>query len=67
MNHEIRELQNNLLQVLNASNAPIEAKRLLLCLLAKDSELKANAIIQEELAEQTITEKGELDNGTELD
>lgn len=67
MNTEIRQLQENLLDVLNSSNAPLEAKRILLCLLAKDCELKANAKIQEEIANEKITEKGELDNGTELD
>lgn len=66
MNTEIRQLQDSLLDVLNSSNAPLEAKRILLCLLAKDCELKSNALIQQEMNE-TITEKGEMENVTELD
>jgi len=65
MDFEIRQLQENLLEILNASAAPIEAKRLLLALLAKDCELKANALMQQAQRE-AITEEGEL-NGSELD
>lgn len=67
MNTEIRQLQDSLLDVLNSSNAPLEAKRILLCLLAKDCELKSNSLIQEEMANKTITEEGELNNGPELE
>lgn len=60
----IRQLQEDLLETLNKSPVNLEVKRLLLALLAKDCELKANIIMQ---GNQTVTEEGELENGTELD
>ena len=65
MDIELRKLYNDLLDTLNKSNACIEGKRITLEMLAKVCELQANIEISKQL--QTITEKGELDNGTELD
>lgn len=63
---QIRQLQDQLLGALNNSPVNLETKRLLLSLLAKDCELKANAMMQEANM-QTITEEGELNNGPELE
>jgi hypothetical protein len=63
MNKQIRELEDNLVAVINASQVPYECKRVVLENLMIKCELKAF----EEMATETITEKGELDNGTELD
>ena len=63
MNKPIKELEDNLVAVLNASQVPYECKRVVLENLMIKCELKAI----EEMAHETITEKGELDNGTELD
>lgn len=65
MDIELRKLYNDLLTTLNQSNACLEGKRITLLLLSKECELQANSKISQDL--QTITEKGELDNGTELD
>lgn len=62
MDRIIRQLENDLLDVLNKSIAPIEAKRVVLALLAKDCELKVNSI----LVQETITEEGEMKDGTGL-
>ena len=59
MDRIIRQLENDLLDVLNKSIAPIEAKRVVLALLAKDCELKVNSI----LVQETITEEGEMKDG----
>lgn len=63
MNKQIRELEDNLVAVLNTSQVPYECKRVVLENLMIKCELKAI----EEMANEKITEKGELDNGTELD
>lgn len=63
MNKQIRELEDNLVAVINASQVPYECKRVVLENLMIKCELKAI----EETATETVTEKGELDNGTELD
>ena len=63
MNKPIRELEDNLVAVLNASQVPYECKRVVLENLMIKCELKA----VEEMANETITEKGEMENGTELD
>ena len=65
MDIELRKLYTELIDTLNRSSVGVEAKRILLELLAKECELKANEKISNEL--QTITEKGEMENGTELD
>lgn len=63
MNKQIRELEDNLVAVINTSQVPYECKRVVLENLMIKCELKAI----EEMATETVTEKGELDNGTELD
>lgn len=65
MDIELRKLFNDLINTLHNSTACIEGKRVILELLAKECELKANEIISNQL--QIITEKGEMENGTELD
>ena len=63
MNKQIRELEDNLVNTLNASQVPIECKRVILENLMMKCEIKSF----ESALSETITEKGELDNGTELD
>jgi len=63
MNSEIRQLEDSLLNVLNESPVPIECKRVILALLATKCEIQAN----ETIAMESITEKGELKDGTELE
>lgn len=63
MNKPIRELEDNLVAVINASQVPFECKRVILENLMMKCELKA----VEEMANETITEKGEMENVTELD
>ena len=63
MNRQIIELENSLVATLNASQVPYECKRVILENLMIKCELKAT----EEMARETITEKGEMENVTELD
>lgn len=63
MNKPIKELEDNLVAVLNASQVPFECKRVVLENLMIKCELKAI----EEMANETITEKGEMENGPELE
>ena len=63
MNKQIRELEDNLVNTLNASQVPVECKRVILENLMMKCEIKSF----ESALSETITEKGELDNGTELD
>lgn len=65
-NAELRKLYNDLLDVLNKHNTSMEAKRITLALLEKQCEIEANNEIVREMSE-TVTEEGELGNGTELD
>lgn len=64
MELEIRKLHNDMIDLLEESAAPMEAKRILLLMLAKHFELGANERIKVEIEAQktmeTITEKGEL-------
>ena len=62
-NSEIRNFETDLINVLNAYDFPFEFKRVMLEKLAMKCEREADkAIIGE-----TITEKGEMENVTELD
>lgn len=63
MNRQIRELEDNLVAVLNASQVPYECKRVVLDNLMMKCEIKAI----EEMSKETITEKGEMEDVTELD
>jgi len=63
MNKPIKELEDNLVAVINASQVPFECKRVILENLMIKCELKAF----EEMANETITEKGELEDGSKLD
>lgn len=63
MNKEIRQFYNSLTGVVNQSTLPYELKRIVLEDLAKQCEVEANAAIQNELP---VTEKGALEDGTEL-
>ena len=62
-NSKIRSFENDLINVLNAYDFPYDFKRIVLEKLAKQCEHEADKAILDE----PITEKGELDNGTELD
>lgn len=64
MNRKIRELENSIADSLNASDVPMECKRLILENLMLKCEDKANAHIQNELP---ITEKGDLEDVSKLD
>ena len=63
MNKQIRELEEEIVNTLNASPLPYECKRIVL----ENLMLKCEMEVVKEIAQETITEKGELDNGTELD
>lgn len=63
MNREIRQLEDNLLEVLNNSPVPVECKRVILALLSTKCEIQANEIIRTE----AVTEKGDLEDESELD
>lgn len=55
MNFEIRKLEDEIISILNASGAPIEAKRLILTDLLNVVTKKADEIISQEI----IAQKGE--------
>lgn len=59
MNREIRQLEDNLITVLNSSGIPIEAKRYVLLNVLNLVEKEANKAIYAEM-NQSITEEGEL-------
>lgn len=61
-NSEIRNFENDLINVINAYNFPYDFKRIVLEKLAMQCEREADKAILEE----PITEKGELEDGTEL-
>lgn len=63
MDRIIRELEESIASALNNSPVPMECKRLILENLMLKCEDKANAHILND----SITEKGELDDGAELD
>lgn len=63
MDRMIRELEDNIASSLNNSPVPMECKRLILENLMLKCEDKANAHILSD----SITEKGELEDESELD
>lgn len=64
MDRELRELNNQLVNVLNKSRVPAECKRVMLLMLAKECELQANENISQEIKQkETIIEKGDMDDG----
>lgn len=63
MNKQIRELEDSLVNTLNASQVPIECKRVILENLMMKCEIKSF----ENILSETITEKGELEDESELD
>ena len=65
MNSKIRQLEDDLISILNASDVPIEAKRLVVGNIYHATEKAAdNAILREKYEEQMrnapIEEKGDL-------
>ena len=60
MNTKIRELEDNILAVINASDAPIEAKRLIVANIYNSLEKEADKVIRFEV--QTA-KKEERNNG----
>ncbi len=62
-NSEIRNFENDLINVINAYNFPFELKRIVLEKLAKQCEHEADKAILDE----PITEKGEMENESKLD
>lgn len=63
MDRMIRELEENIASSLNNSPVPMECKRLILENLMLKCEDKANAYILSD----SITEKGDLEDGSKLD
>ena len=59
MNLKIRRLEDELVEILNASDVEIEVKRLILTDLLNLVELQSNKVILKELS-QPITEYGEM-------
>ena len=59
MNLKIRRLEEELLEILNASDVEIEVKRLILTDLLNLVESQSNKVILKELS-QSITEYGEM-------
>lgn len=59
MNLKIRRLEEDIVAILNDSDIPIEAKRLVLQNILDVVENNANEIIKQELS-QPITEYGEM-------
>lgn len=53
MDLEIRLLEDALIELVNASQIPIEAKRLVIRDVLNSVEVKASAIIQEQLKEKS--------------
>jgi len=53
MDLEIRLLEDSLIELVNASQIPIEAKRLVIRDVLNSVEIKASAIIQEQLKEKS--------------
>ena len=64
MNLQIRQLENELIGVLNGSDVPIEAKRLVLLEVLGMAEKEANRIITLEAKQsmETIVEEGDLEH-----
>ena len=60
MNTKIRELEDNILAVINTSDAPIEAKRLIVANIYNSLEREADKVIRFEV--QTV-KKEESNNG----
>lgn len=58
LNYEIRKLSEDLIALLNASQAPIEAKRLVVKDVLMAVEAKANEIIAEEQSSKEDSENG---------
>lgn len=61
MNKEIRQLEDNLISVLNDSIVPVEAKRFVVLDIVHLLEKEADKAIMAEI-QQTIVEKGEVEN-----
>ena len=60
MNTKIRELEDNIVAVINTSDAPIEAKRLIVANIYNSLEREADKVIRFEV--QTV-KKEESNNG----
>lgn len=60
MNTKIRELEDNILAVINASDAPIEAKRLIVANIYNSLEKEADKVIRFEVR---ASKKEEVNDG----
>lgn len=60
MNLKIRRLEEDIVAILNDSDVPMEAKRLVVQNILNVVENNANEIIKQELSQQPITEYGEM-------
>lgn len=52
MNAELRRLQENMVELINSAQLPIEAKRLVVCEILHKLEIQANKEIYCEIQEQ---------------
>ena len=62
-NRDVRSCEDELIAVLNKYDFPYEFKRIMLSNLSRQCGIEADKAILNE----SITEKGEMNNGTELD
>jgi len=60
MNLKIRQFEDDLVNLINSNDLPIEVKRIILQDVLQIVENKANEIILKELSSEPITEYGEL-------
>lgn len=63
MNRQIRELEQNIVDILNVSQLPYECKRVVLENLMLKCEMEAI----KEIAQEPITEKGALEDGSAVE
>lgn len=57
MNYKIRQLEDNLVEMINASDVPIECKRLIVQDILKKITAQADSVIVEEIKEMKKEEE----------
>lgn len=61
MNLELRWLEENMVELINSVNLPIEAKRLVVCEILHKLEVEAEKIIYNEMQEKKKEEKTKVE------
>lgn len=61
MNLELRWLQENMVELINSVNLPIEAKRLVVCEILHKLEVEAEKIIYNEMQEKKKEENAKVE------